>query len=153
MHHLPLIKLIIEGPLERAHRRPSIYVRQTVAGWRVKACQPKSAIPRRRYHGDMYTTYFAISVSLTYLCDVSSESRVHFSAKWWRKHGENMKMSCKMHAVEHIMTNKLPKKVHKQEMHIFPVDFANSRCHKQFQNGRNPCGWSAGEGLFGMIVH
>ena len=38
-------------------------------------------------------------------------------------------------------------------MHIFPTDFANSRCHKQFQGRCNPCDWRAGEARFGMILN
>ena len=54
----------------------------------------------------MYTTYLAGRGSLTYLCDVTSESRVNFEAKSYRKHYENIKISLKMHAVEHIAANK-----------------------------------------------
>ena len=123
-------------------------------------CNSKSATPRWRHHGDMYTTYhlagsmqfkngdskmktswrhiydisycrqYAVQsrrlqdkdimatpvrhillavLAFTYLCDVTSESRVHFSANWWRKHCENVKMSCKIHAVEHKMANKASK--------------------------------------------
>ena len=121
--------------------------------WKHAIQSRRSVTPARRHHGDMYTTYVAGSVSLTYLCDVTSESGVHFSAKGWWKHCENVKMASKMNAIEHIVRTKLPKRVHKQEIHIFPIDFANSRCHKQPQNGDIPCNWRAWEALFDMIIH
>ena len=62
-----------------------------------------------RHDGDMHTTYLAGSGSLTYLCDVTSESRANFEAKSCRKHCENVEISLKMHAVEHIGANKASK--------------------------------------------
>ena len=62
-------------------------------------------------------------------------------------------MASKMHAIEHIVRTKLPKRVHKQEILILPIDFANSKCHKQPQNEDIPCNWRAWEALFDMIIH
>ena len=58
-----------------------------------------------------------------------------------------------MHAVEHIGPNEASKEVHTREIRIFPVDFANSRCHKEAQTWCNPCDWKAGEAVFGVILH
>ena len=46
--------MIIEGPLGRAHRRPSIYAWQTIADWRKEACDPESATAGGRHRGGMY---------------------------------------------------------------------------------------------------
>ena len=62
-------------------------------------------------------------------------------------------MASKIHAIEHIVRTKLQKRVHKQEIQIFPIDFANSRGHEQPQNGVIPCDWRAGKGLIDMIIH
>ena len=65
---------VIEGPLGRAHRRPSIYARHTIAGWRKEACNATSAIAGGRHHSDMHAMYLAGSVRCTYLCDVGFKS-------------------------------------------------------------------------------
>ena len=49
-----IIIIIVGGPLGRAHRRPSIYARHTVADWRKEACHPKSATARGRNHDGMH---------------------------------------------------------------------------------------------------
>ena len=64
--------LIIEGPLGRAHRRPSIYARHTVAGWRKEACNTRSAIAGGGQDADMHAMYLAGSVRRKYLCEVGS---------------------------------------------------------------------------------
>ena len=81
---------IIEGPLGRAHRRPSIYARHTVAGWRNEACNRRSAIAKGQNRGQTGDERGQTGDEI--------EGRQHFFTKIRSKQTENLKKSFKMHA-------------------------------------------------------
>ena len=56
-------------------------LRYIAAYWRKRACNAKSATAGGQHHDEMYTTYPASVVILTYVCDVSSVGGEHFFPK------------------------------------------------------------------------
>ena len=52
----------IEGPLGRAHRRPSVHARHTAADRRKETCKAKSATVGGRYHEDMHARLLFLQI-------------------------------------------------------------------------------------------
>ncbi len=79
----------MEGPLGRAHRRPSVHARHTIAVRQKETCKANSAIAGGRHHEDMHAIYLAGSVSYTYLCDVgfkNCKSKSELGHRKYEKH-------------------------------------------------------------------
>ena len=54
--------MIIEGPLGRAHRRPSVHARHTAADRREETCKAKSATVGGRYHENMHARLLFLQI-------------------------------------------------------------------------------------------
>ena len=107
----------IEGPLGRAHRRPSIYALHTVSDRRREACNLKPEIAWGRNRDGHVVQgivpkwcWFAYMLCYRDMCCPSfrfwsTECGEHFCTKWGQMRCKKLEISLRSHAIKQTMLN------------------------------------------------